>query len=89
MPAVFEELNGHFTPSNAEKLPRLVQKIFNLDDEKEVDAFCRDYSKEIPVPGSAKTVTYDPMARLAVGTSRIGGSEAISLGAYAFALANV
>lgn len=86
MPAVFEELNGYYTPSNTEKLPRLVQKVFNLDEGKEMEAFCKNYSKEIPVPGTDKTVSYDPMARLAIGTSRIGASEAISLGAYAFAL---
>lgn len=86
MPAVIEELNGFYTPSNTDKLPRLVQKIFNLDESSEMEAFCKDYSKEIPVPGSTKIVSYDPMPRLAIGTSRIGASEAIALGAYAFAL---
>jgi glucokinase len=86
MPAVFEELRTDYTPSNREKLPRLVQKIFNLDEEAEFAAFCQDYSKEITVPGTDKTVNYDPMPRLAIGTSRIGASEAIALGAYAFAL---
>lgn len=88
MPAVTEELNGYYTPSNTEKLPRLVQKIFNLDEADQLEAFCKDYSKEIPIPGSNKTVTYDPMPRLAIATSRIGASEAIALGAYAFALIN-
>ncbi|MFC2129397.1 ROK family protein [Bacteroidota bacterium] len=86
MPAVIEELNGFYTPSNTDALPRLVQKIFNLDQESELEAFCKDYSKEIPIPGSNLTVSYDPIPRLAIGTSRIGASEAISLGAYAFAL---
>ena len=86
MPAVMEELNGFYHPSNVDELPRLVQKVFNLDNEDEVKGFCKNYSKEIPVPGTDKTVTYDPMPRLAIATSRIGASEAISLGAYAFAL---
>jgi len=86
MPAVMEEINGHFYPSDHEKLPRLVQKIFNLDSEEEEAAFCRDYSKVIPVPGTDRTVLYDPLPRLAIATTRIGTSMAISLGAYAFAL---
>jgi glucokinase len=64
----------------------LVQKIFNLDDPEEAKAFYKDYSKVIKVPGADRTVTYDPVPRLALATSRIGASEAIALGAYAFAL---
>ena len=89
MPAVMEELNGNYHPSNTDELPRLVQKIFNLDNEDEIDAFCKDYSKEIPIPGTDRSVSYDPIPRLAIATSRIGASEAISLGAYAFALQKV
>ncbi len=89
MPAVMEELSGYYYPSNTDKLPRLVQKIFNLDNEEELIAFCKNYSKELNVPGSDKTVSYDPVPRLAIATSRIGASEAISLGAYAFALQKV
>lgn len=86
MPAVMKELNSMYYPSNTDELPRLVQKIFNLDIPEEADAFYKDYSKELKVPGTNKTVTYDPIPRLAVATSRIGASEAIALGAYAFAL---
>jgi glucokinase len=86
MPAVMQELSCDYHPSNTEKLPRLVQKIFNLDKEADRIEFYKDYSKVIPVPGTDKTVTYDPVPRLAIATSRIGASEAIALGAYAFAL---
>ena len=86
MPSVMEELGSYYYPSNTDKLPRLVQRIFNLDEEKDSEAFYRDYSKEIKVPGTDKTVSYDPIPRLAIATSRIGASEAIALGAYAFAL---
>jgi len=86
MPSVMEELASFYHPSNTAKLPRLVQRIFNLDIEKDQKAFYMDYSKEIPVPGSDEMVTYDPVPRLAIATSRIGASQAIALGAYAFAL---
>jgi len=86
MPSVMEELRSSYYPSNTDKLPRLVQSIFNLDEEQDCKEFYKDYSKEIEVPGSKKTVSYDPLPRLAVATSRIGASEAISLGAFVFAL---
>lgn len=86
MPAVMEEVKSNFYPSNTQSLPRLVQNIFNLDNPEEAKLFYKDYSKEIEVPGTGKKVKYDPNPRLAIATSRIGASEAIALGAYAFAL---
>ena len=86
MPSVMEELKSNYTPSDTGSLPRLVQRIFNLDIDEECEAFYKDYSKEVAIPGSDKTVSYDPIPRLAIATSRIGATEAISLGAYAFAL---
>ena len=86
MPSVMDELKNYYYPSDTGKLPRLVQQIYNLDHEKECEAFYKDYSKEIEIPGTNKTMTYDPIPRLAIATSRIGASDAISLGAYAFAL---
>lgn len=89
MPAVMKELSSDYHPSNTEKLPRLVQKVFNLDEEEDRKAFYKDYSKTLPIPGTDKSIAYDPLPRLAVATSKMGGSEAISLGAYAFALQQV
>lgn len=86
MPFVMEELKSDYYPSDTGKLPRLVQRIFNLDEEEDCEAFYRDYSKEVAIPGTNRTVTYDPIPRLAIATSRIGATEAISLGAYAIAL---
>ncbi len=89
MPAVMKELNFKFLPSNTEELPRLVQKVFNLDDEQECADFFKDYSKTISVPGTGRTISYDPLPRLAIATSTKGASESISLGAYAFALQHI
>lgn len=89
MPAVMKELGSKYHPSNTEELPRLVQKVFNLDDEKERADFFKDYSKTIKIPGTDRTITYDPLPRLAIATSTRGASESISLGAYAFALQNI
>jgi glucokinase len=86
MPAVMEELKSDYYPSDTGRLPRLVQRIFNLDEEKDSEAFYKDYSRKIDVPGTQRSVVYDPIPRLAIATSRIGASQAISLGAYALAL---
>ncbi|MCU7513199.1 MAG: ROK family protein, partial [Ignavibacteria bacterium] len=66
--------------------PRLAVKTFNLEDENELKAFLKGDKKEIKVPGSSRTVTYDPLRRLGVGISKMGTSKAVSVGAYAFAL---
>ncbi len=89
MPAVMKELSSNFHPSNTDELPRLVQRVFNLDDETESEAFFKDYSKTIAIPGSDKKISYDPIPRLAIATSQIGASKSISLGAYAFALQQI
>jgi glucokinase len=89
MPAVMKELNFKFHPSNAEELPRLVQKVFNLDDEKDRNAFFKDYSKTLQIPGTEKSISYDPLPRLAIATSARGASESIALGAYAYALQQI
>jgi len=89
MPAVMEELNFKFHSSTAEEMPRLVQKVFNLDNEEERKDFFRDYSKSLPIPGTDRTISYDPVPRLAIATSTRGASESISLGAYAYALQQI
>lgn len=89
MPAVMEELNFKFHPSNAEELPRLVQRVFNLDDEKDRSEFFKDSSKSLHIPGTDRSISYDPIPRLAIATSKRGASESISLGAYAFALQQI
>ena len=67
----------------------MVQKVFNLDVPEDRKAFFRDYSKSLPIPGTGRTISYDPVPRLAIATSTRGASESISLGAYAFALKRI
>ena len=38
------------------------------------------------MPGSDRTLEYDPLQRIGVGMSRLGTSEAVALGAYAYAV---
>ncbi len=89
VPAMMKELNSTFTNYQNQTYDRIVQKVFYLDDQKELDVFLKGNSKTITVPMTDKKITYDPMARLGVGFSKIGASKAISLGAYAYALNNL
>jgi glucokinase len=86
MPALVQELNSSFTGPNGETLRRLSPQVFNLDEPRELRRFLRGEPRELTVPGSARKVQYDALPRLGVGLSRLGTSEAIALGAYAFAL---
>jgi glucokinase len=85
-PALMEELNSQYTGPNGNSYRRLNQTVFNLEDSAQLDKFLQSDTREIVVPGGSRTVNYDPSQRLGVGISRLGTSEAVAIGAYAFAL---
>ncbi|MCW3806141.1 ROK family protein [Plebeiibacterium marinum] len=82
MPAAMEVLKGKFGCGQN----RLVHKVYCLDDEKDKNEFLASSSKTIKVPFSEKTIEYDPVQKVAVATSNIDASFAISMGAYAYAI---
>jgi glucokinase len=86
LPALVAELNGHYIAPDGNKLRRLPEAAFNLEDAAQLKKFLEGETREISVPGSAKKMKYDSLQRIGVGLSRLGTSEAIAIGAYAFAL---
>ncbi len=86
LPRLVEEMNGTLETLEGKKIPRMESKAFNLEDEAEMAAFIRGEQIEIAVPGTNRKVIYDPLKRVGVGISRLGTSEAVAIGAYAFAL---
>jgi glucokinase len=86
LPALVEELNGAYTGPDGNSFRRLVQVAFNLEDPAQRENFLKGQTREITVPGTKRKLKYDPLARTAVGLSRLGTSEAVAIGAYAFAL---
>ena len=68
---------------------RLVQQAFNFEDAAQRAAFLKGDKRVITVPGTIRQIAFDPMPRTAVGMSRLGTSEAVAIGAYAFALAKL
>ena len=86
LPTLVAELNGHYQQPNGNKLRRLASTVFDLENEEQLDKFLKGETREIAVPGSSRKISYDPLTRLGVGISRLGTSEAVAIGAYAFAL---
>ncbi len=85
LPSLVDAMNGEFECGGAPQR-RLGLRAFNLEDPAERAAFIRGEVREVRVPGSSRIVRYDPLARTGVGLSRMDTSEAVAIGAYAFAL---
>lgn len=86
MPSLMQELGRNFDFRQHDPIPRLIQKAFNVNEETGQKGLCEITGKYIDLPGTDQQVYYDEQAKVAIGTSRIGTTQAISLGAYAFAL---
>jgi glucokinase len=86
LPAIVDELNGTFVSPGGKKFPRLASRAFNLEDAEQRKKFLKGSARNILVPGTRNKVKYDPTPRICVGMSRLGTSEAVAIGACAFAL---
>ncbi len=86
LPAIIAEMNGTYRAPNGERFRRLIPRAFNLEDPAQLEEFLKGETKELPVPGSSRTLKFDSLQRVGVGISRLGTSEATAIGAYAFAL---
>ncbi|MGE5648172.1 MAG: ROK family protein [Acidobacteriota bacterium] len=88
LPALVDAINGVYE-RDGNPLRRLIAKAYNLEDPIEREQFLRGDLREVTVPGSGRKIPYDPLPRVAVGLSRLGTSEAVAVGAYAFALSKL
>jgi glucokinase len=86
LPTLVAELNGSYTGPDGSQFRRLTSAAFNLEDPAQTQKFLEGEVRTIGVPGSRKRVVYDSLQRIGVGISRLGTSEAVAVGAYAFAL---
>jgi glucokinase len=87
--AVIDEMNNPLLNMDGTPAQRLEMKAYNLEDEKELDEFLKGETKVISIPGTNKTITYDPLKRTGVGISRLGTTKAVAIGAYAYALSQL
>jgi glucokinase len=83
---MFEQLESKFRLHNGESLNRLVPRVFNLEDPIGMKRLLDGNQKELPIPGTTKTISYDPYLRTGIGVTKNDTGKIISLGAYAFAI---
>lgn len=86
LPSLVDEMNSQLNTMNGESIPRIDMKTFNLENEMELDQFLIGEKKEVKVPGSSRSITYDPLKRTGIGITTLGTSKAVGIGAYAYAL---
>ena len=82
LPSLFDSVNGLFDSGQH----RMCVHAFNLEDPRQRELFLKGEMREIRVPGSTRLIQYDPQPRTAIGISRLGTTQAVAIGAYAFAL---
>ena len=86
MPALLEEMRSSLSTWGGEEVSRVQMKVYNLDKEDEFREFARGGEVELKIHGFGETVSYNPVKTTGVAISKLGASEAISIGAYVFAL---
>ncbi len=86
LPALVTELNSFYTAPDGTQFRRLASRAFNLQDAAEAKEFLAGETRQITIPRSGKKITHDPLQRTGIGISRLGTTEAVAVGAYAFAL---
>jgi len=86
MPALLQELNAHLNASNNQQVKKVPSYVYDLDEETQFAQFISGDSQTLQVYGSERVITFHPHKRLGIMRSKIGTSEAVALGAYAYAL---
>lgn len=86
MPTVLNELNGSIATYEGDSFDRIVQRAYNLEDKQQQKEFLKGETKQISIPGSTESLAYDPLKRIGIGTTVLGTSKAVGIGAYAYAL---
>jgi glucokinase len=86
LPAAVQRMNEPYSMPDARSVPRMESVCYNLEDPADAQRFLRVEARMIRVPRSTRTIPYDPHKRIGIGISRLGTSEAIAIGAHAYAL---
>ena len=89
LPPAVKRMNEAYALDGGRIIPRMESACYNLQDPHETELFLRGEARMIKVPRTSRMIPFDPQKRVAVGVSRLGTSEAIAFGAYAFALKHI
>ncbi|MCC7173552.1 MAG: ROK family protein [Bryobacterales bacterium] len=87
LPALVEAANARFERGG--RYRRVVQEVFNLEEPDQVRVFLAGERHAVTAPGSGRRIQFDPLKRTGVGLTRLGTSEAVAVGAQAFALSRL
>ena len=87
--AMLDQFNSSYDLLNGKRTSRLVQKMYDLERDWSLKQFLQDDMREIELPSGTKKVRFEENKKLAVGLSRLGTSEAITLGAYYSAISRL
>jgi len=89
LPAAVNQMNGLLRKTDGHTMQRMELTAYNWEDAKERKLFLQDETVLLPIPFSDKRQVYRPHKKIAVGVSRRGTSEAVAIGAYAFAVSKM
>ncbi len=84
--SMLDELNGFYTTLNGSKLNRVVHKVYNMEDDYQLKKFTESSSEQVLIPGTSETTVYQKEKKTGVGLSKLGANQAVSIGAYYYAL---
>jgi glucokinase len=80
-----DQMNSYFQKKDNSQVPRMEMKAFNWENMAGQNDFLRNDAVMIDVPFSSEKQQYFPIKKIALGINRLGTSESVALGAYAFA----
>ncbi|MBQ2123061.1 MAG: ROK family protein [Bacteroidaceae bacterium] len=90
MPSLLGVLRGQLQTLSGDAVNRIQPKVYDLDDAADFEKFVQGKVEQIKVYGTDNEyVAYDCEKRTGVIISRMGASQAISVGAYAYALSEL
>lgn len=89
LPSLVKEMSENFGTFAGDSFPRMQFTCYNLENSKDSKKFMSASDGMVTIPGSTKKVQYNNVRQIGVGLSKLGTSQAICIGAYAFALAQL
>lgn len=86
IPGLKKELNLKFNDCSGNKVNRLMQEVYFLNEKEDLIYFLKDTSKEIKVPDSKEKLQYEEKKKTGILFSKYNTSDMIHCGAYQFAV---
>jgi len=85
MPKAIEAMNGKFVRTGGQTFQRLEVYAYNMENPECYNDFMQNEDIELIVPKTGEKIQYSPVKKIGIGISRLGTSEAVAIGAHAFA----